>query len=146
MSKSVFILILFIAAGCTTFRSIRCGTPDTKTYLNFALDTIANDSTTRHTLITSDKHDRIFEDARFSGRCLSNESIGDYFAKARGDGSFLIVRNDTILLERYYGNFSRLSPSNIFSVSKAVTALLCGIAVDEGYYRKKYGNLSAWKQ
>lgn len=72
MSKSVFILILFIAAGCTTFRSLKCSTPDTKTYLNFALDTIANDSSIRNILITSDKHDRIFEDAKFSGGCLNN--------------------------------------------------------------------------
>lgn len=45
----------------------------------------------------------------------------------------LIVRNDTILLEQYYGNFSKLSLSNIFSISKAVTALLCGIVIDEDY-------------
>ena len=47
-------------------------------------------------------------------------------------GALLIVRNDTILLEQYYGNFSELSPSNIFSITKAVTSLLCGIAVYEG--------------
>lgn len=67
-----------------------------------------------------------------SGR-LNGETIGEYFARVRGDGALLIVRNDTILLEQYYGSFSKLSPSNIFSITKAITALLCGIAVDEGY-------------
>lgn len=63
----------------------------------------------RDVLITSDKHDRIFEDARFSCGCLSNESVGDYFAKARGDGSLLIVRNNTVLIR---GKISRV---NIYS-------------------------------
>ena len=84
-------------------------------------------------LISSAKHDRYFEDSKFTGGGFTGETIGEYFSRVRGDGALLIVRNDTILLEQYFGNFSKLSPSNIFSISKAVTALLCGIAVDEGY-------------
>ncbi|MDE5685152.1 MAG: beta-lactamase family protein [Paramuribaculum sp.] len=118
--------------SCTTFKSIKCGNPSTDTYLNFALDTILSNGSNKNPLISTADHDRYFEDSKFSGGRLNKETIGDYFSRARGNGALLIVRNDTILLERYYGTFSRLSASNVFSITKAVTSLLCGIAVDEG--------------
>ena len=129
----IFPVLLILLSSCTTFKSIKCGSPSTNTYLNFAVDTIATYDTIKQVLISSAKHNRYFEDSKFSGGRFNNETIGEYFSRVRGDGALLIVRNDTILLERYYGNFSELSPSNIFSITKAVTSLLCGIAVDEGY-------------
>lgn len=135
MKRLSYILLLFFGflSSCATFKSIKCGSPSTDTYLNFAVDTIATYDTIKQALISSDKHDRYFEDSKFTGGRFNNETIGDFFSRVRGNGALLIVRNDTILLEKYYGNFSQLSPSNIFSITKAVTALLCGIAVDEGY-------------
>lgn len=47
--------------------------------------------------------------------------------------AFLIVRNDTILFEKYYRGYTREDISTVFSVSKSVTSLVVGIAVDEGY-------------
>lgn len=134
MKRFIYVLIIIstIFQGCTAFRAIRCGTPSTDTYRNFALDTIASDCA-KQVMISPEDYDRYFVDSKFSGGQFNDESLGDYFSRVRGNGALLIVRNDTVLLERYYGNFSRLSPSNIFSVTKAVTALLCGIAVDEGY-------------
>lgn len=128
----LFVFSIFLSS-CTVLRSIKRGSPSTDTYLDFPVDTIATSDTIKHVLISSDKHDRFFEDSKFSGGRFNNETIGEYFSKVRGNGALLIVRNDTILLEKYYGNFSELSPSNIFSITKAVTSLLCGIAVDEGY-------------
>lgn len=130
---SYILIIIGFLSSCTTFKSIKCGSPSTNTYLNFAVDTIATYDTIKQVLISSAKHNRYFEDSKFSGGRFNNETIGEYFSRVRGDGALLIVRNDTILLEQYYGNFSELSPSNIFSITKAVTSLLCGIAVYEGY-------------
>lgn len=130
---SYILIIIGFLSSCTTFKSIKCGSPSTNTYLNFPVDTIATYDTIKQVLISSAKHNRYFEDSKFSGGRFNNETIGEYFSRVRGDGALLIVRNDTILLEQYYGNFSELSPSNIFSITKAVTSLLCGIAVDEGY-------------
>lgn len=135
MNRFSFILGVFIIllSSCATLKSIKCGNPSTDTYLNFAVDTIATNDSVKQVLMSSATHDRYFEDSKFSGAHFNNETIGEYFSRVRGAGALLIVRNDTILLEQYFGNFSKLSPSNIFSVTKAVTSLLCGIAVDEGY-------------
>ncbi len=135
MKRLPFIIILLsiLLSSCTTFKAIKCGSPSTHTWRNFAVDTIHADSSGEPVLISTDSRDRYFEDSKFTGGRFDNETIGEFFKRVRGDGALLIVRNDTILLEEYYGDFSPLSPSNIFSISKAVTALLCGIAVDEGY-------------
>lgn len=135
MKQLFYILIFFplVFDSCTTIKSIRSGSPSTDTYLNFAIDTIAAQGKVKNVLISSANHDRYFEDSKFSGGRFDSETIGEYFGRVRGNGALLIVRNDTILLEQYFGNFSQFSPSNIFSITKAVTALLCGIAIDEGY-------------
>lgn len=130
---TLLLLSLIVMTGCTTFRSMRMGSPSVDTYLNFALDTISGYDTIPTVLISSPDRNPYFECSKFTGRRFNSETIGEYFARVRGNGALLIVRNDTILLEEYYGNFSQLSPSNIFSVSKSLTSLLCGIAVDEGY-------------
>ena len=129
----ILFVSLILLSGCTTFRSIRYGSPSPDTYLNFPLDTIAASNEAGNVLISSPDHDKYFEESKFSGGRFNGESISEFFAKVRGDGALLIIRNDTVLLEEYYGNFVTNSPSNIFSVTKAITSLLWGIAVDEGF-------------
>lgn len=132
--SAALILIPFLTlTSCTPFRAIRCGNPSPDTYLNFSLDTVSAGRTGKNIFVYSDRHDRYFEDSKFSGGRLSDETIGEYFARVRGNGALFIVRNDTVLLEKYYGNFSERHTANIFSITKAMTSLLCGIAVDEGF-------------
>ena len=45
----------------------------------------------------------------------------------------MIIHNDSIVYEKYWGEFSGDRLATIFSVSKSITSLLCGIAIDEGY-------------
>lgn len=128
-----FLPFLMVAFGCSTFRSIRYGNPSTDTYLNFALDTVHASHNAQKVFISSTNCDSYFEKSKLSTGCFNGERIGEYFSRVRGNGALLIIRNDSILLEQYYGDFSSYTPSNIFSITKAVTALLCGIAIDEGY-------------
>lgn len=58
----------------------------------------------------------------------------DYLAQTRTT-AFLVIKNDSILFENYYRGYETSDISNIFSVSKSVTALLVGIAIDEGYIK-----------
>lgn len=128
----IFLTLLTFSTGCTTIKSVRCGNPSTDTYLNFALDTISSGDSVKEVLVSAPEHDLWLEQSRFTGRGFDNETLDEYFSRVRGNGALLAVRNDTILLEKYYGGFSPYTPSNIFSVTKSITALLCGIAVDEG--------------
>ena len=49
--------------------------------------------------------------------------------------AFLVIRNDSVLFENYYHGYDRSRISTFFSVSKSVTSLLVGIAIDEGYIK-----------
>lgn len=55
-------------------------------------------------------------------------------AKSNTQG-VMIIQNDSIVYERYWGDFSADRMATVFSVSKSITSLLCGIAVDDGYIR-----------
>ncbi|MDR1671377.1 MAG: beta-lactamase family protein [Alistipes sp.] len=59
--------------------------------------------------------------------------LEQYLAHRSTTTAFLVIRNDSILFENYYGGYDRTKISTVFSVSKSVTSLMTGIAVDEGY-------------
>jgi CubicO group peptidase (beta-lactamase class C family) len=46
--------------------------------------------------------------------------------------AFLVVRGDTLLFERYFQGHTAASLSQAFSVSKSVTSILIGAAIDDG--------------
>ena len=46
--------------------------------------------------------------------------------------AFLVVQHDSIVYEQYFDGYTPNKVSTIFSVSKSITSLLTGIAVDEG--------------
>lgn len=47
--------------------------------------------------------------------------------------SFLIIKNDSVIHEKYWQDYDSNSISNSFSMAKSVTSILCGIAIKEGY-------------
>lgn len=47
----------------------------------------------------------------------------------------IVIQNDTILFEHYSGGWDNESQSCIFSVTKTITSLLCGIALKDGYIK-----------
>lgn len=46
--------------------------------------------------------------------------------------AFLVIKDDSILTEHYWENYSAQSFSNSFSMAKSVVGILTGIALDEG--------------
>jgi len=52
-----------------------------------------------------------------------------------GTLSFLIIRNDTIIYEKYYSDKTQEQIFPSFSVSKSYISSLIGIAIDEGYIK-----------
>lgn len=49
--------------------------------------------------------------------------------------SFMIIKNDQIIFEKYWGDHHPNTVSNSFSAAKTVVSLLIGIAIDEGYIK-----------
>lgn len=61
-------------------------------------------------------------------------SLEDLF-KDTETTSFIVLRNDTILYERYMNGYKRGQQQVVFSVTKAFVAALTAVAVEEGYMR-----------
>lgn len=57
------------------------------------------------------------------------------FDKESQTQGLLVIHNDSIVYERYWGDFADDRMATIFSISKSITSLMCGIAVDDGYIR-----------
>jgi len=60
-----------------------------------------------------------------------SKSIEDYH-KDRKTVAYLVIKNDSILYEKYYNGYGTDSKSNSFSVVKSVISALMGIAINEG--------------
>ena len=63
-----------------------------------------------------------------------NNGIDDFekFLEKNNTYAFLIVKNDTLLYEKYFNNQFRKDLQTSFSVSKSILSLLVGIAIDKG--------------
>lgn len=72
-----------------------------------------------------------FNQGRMYLNCTMWEAIGP---KTETQG-VLIIHNDSIVYEKCTGDIAPDKIAGVFSVTKSVTSLLCGIAVDEGYIK-----------
>ncbi|MEM1328719.1 MAG: serine hydrolase [Bacteroidota bacterium] len=59
--------------------------------------------------------------------------LDQYLSELTKTTAFLVIRNDSILYERYFDDFDEYSQLPSFSVAKSFTSALVGIAVEEGY-------------
>jgi len=50
-------------------------------------------------------------------------------------GAFLVIQNDSIRCEKYWGEFSDHSFTNSFSMAKTITSVLVGCAINDGYIK-----------
>lgn len=58
--------------------------------------------------------------------------VEQWFGK---DNQLLIIHNDSVVYDQWTEPFYPGKNATVFSVSKSLTALLCGIAIDEGYIK-----------
>lgn len=75
-------------------------------------------------------------------RFVQNAMPLDEFVEMHDTEAFLIIRNDTILYERYPNGHSAELPVSTFSVSKSVMTTLIGIAIHQGHLNGKDQRIS----
>ena len=60
-----------------------------------------------------------------------DSELENYHSKTK-TVAFLIIKNDSLLYEKYYDGYDRNTKSNSFSMSKSIVSALMGIAIQEG--------------
>ncbi len=69
------------------------------------------------------------------GRMYSNTTMWEAIGPKTETQGVLIIQNDSIVYEKCRGDIGPDKIAGVFSVTKSVTSLLCGIAVDDGAIR-----------
>ena len=123
-------------SSCSIFRALKVdgkNGPTVYSYKKRQVDTIANGDMAFHFPVG--RHAEWLDTLHF----LNNQPYGDSMTfseviDTKGDNqAVLIIHNDSIVYEKYWGDYSADHMATIFSISKSITSLLCGIAIDDGY-------------
>lgn len=132
MKKWLLIVsILFMLPQCYVGRMLIYNVADTRDYQKFP-QVIINPSKEPFYFYRGKpiKLDTSF----FTRSYITDDKICDFeslFERTKTT-AFLIIRNDTIIFERYFRGYDSLSIFPSFSVAKSVISLLIGIALGEG--------------
>ncbi len=140
MKQYILIIIgILCLQSCVVTRGIKYGNASVDDYSIFEQDTVVRglqtfrfaDVQLNSTLIDTLKFDIYLSKADTLLNLTLREAMDYYDIPSAA----IVVQNDTILFEHYSGGWNRDSQSCIFSVTKTITSLLCGIALKHGYIK-----------
>lgn len=136
-----FALLVCIVSSvsCTVYKGIRYGNAAVDDYTVFSQDTVHRGTRT-FAFAELNEGERKLDTMKldfYSARqdSIYRMSIPESMERCGKPAAALVIRNDTIVFEHYYGGWDRNTQSCIFSVTKTVTSMLCGIALREGYIK-----------
>ncbi len=127
----------FVLASCSMIRGYRAdglNGPNIFSFEHHVHDTIPNGDEVFQFKVAPSRADWIdtlhfYNEYTYCVNMTFDEAIGN----ASSTQGVMIIHDDSIVYEKYWGDFSGDRMATVFSVSKSITSLLCGIAVDEGY-------------
>jgi CubicO group peptidase (beta-lactamase class C family) len=127
---SLSIAILLGADACTTYRIVRYRQPDARNQSMFPSRLVRKADIPFEFVTAATPRsdlDTITVRAPDGKRIPFQQYLADYSVLA-----FLVIRNDTILYEKYRDGMTPQTIHSSFSMAKSVLSALVGIAVDEG--------------
>ena len=126
--------VLLVMHSCIAWRYIGHGTEGIDDFKTFPTDTI---HAPKHSFAFAKAERSVLDTLRLPvERCkepLTLRQMIDTLDSKDPSAGIVVVRNDTILFEHYRGMVAPDSPTTVFSVTKSVTSLLVGMAIDKGY-------------
>ncbi|HHC78609.1 MAG TPA: class C beta-lactamase-related serine hydrolase [Flavobacteriia bacterium] len=137
MKKKLYILLFFLATITFLYTS-----SSTKTYLGRFIKWRASDvedfkKFPKYEFEASSKPFYFFK--KFENKINNievtkskNEKVGliDILEKSETT-AFLVIKNDTLIFEKYLNGYKKNSINTSFSVAKSITSLITGVAIDE---------------
>lgn len=126
---SVFLILAIVLSSCKMGRFVYYNFANITDHKIFPYRTATNDSV-KFTFTTPDKPK--------APRTLTfgdKEYDFDEYLKKNKTVAFLVIKNDTLLCEKYYRGYNEASVVASFSMAKSVTSILIGCAIDDGLIR-----------
>ena len=128
--------VLLLMHSCIAWRFIGHGAEGIDDFKTFPTDTIHAPATP---FAFAKAEHSVLDTLRLAVACcktpLTLRQMIDTLDSKTPSAGMVVVRNDTILFEHYRGMVAPDSHTTIFSVTKSVTSLLVGMAIDKGYIR-----------
>ena len=139
MRTTIYIILAIVLSSCASTRALKHGNPTLDDYKIFEQDRVANSErhftfkelSTNTRFLDTLKLDMYFANSNSFHQMTIGESM-EYIGKP---SAAIIIKNDTILYEHYHGGWNKESQSTVFSITKTITSLLCGVALKEGCIR-----------
>lgn len=151
MLKKIFKIafVVFISnalISCHLWRNIRYGEADLNDYKIFPSRELIAKNDTIFKFSYQDNNNFNLEMAQLIQKynwLIETRGIGEYplaetqesfesYIKSKETVAFLIIRRDTILYEKYFGNYTQASVIPSFSMAKSFTSMLIGCAIQDG--------------
>ncbi|MBR3677494.1 MAG: serine hydrolase [Alistipes sp.] len=137
--------LLFIIVGilslqsCVVTRAIKYGNASVDDYTVFEQDTVAKGLST-FKFADAQQNNALIDTLKFDIYLSKSDTLLNLTLRETMDymdvpSAAIVIQNDTILFEHYSGGWNRDSQSCIFSVTKTITSMLCGIALKDGYIK-----------
>ncbi|RTY78000.1 class C beta-lactamase-related serine hydrolase [Flavobacterium sp. LS1P28] len=137
-SKKLFkyfflVVLLSTLSSCDVLRSLRYGgIPSQSDYKHFPQRVVNNEGPV-YNFYKSNKEYQLGTKIGVINRDFNSTNVSlDSFATLHKTLTFLIIRNDTIVYERYNNGYTSNSFVSSFSMAKPFVSTLIGIAIDEG--------------
>ncbi len=133
----VYSSILYLTA-CIAFKTVPEGTiPSQTDYTKFHKRKINNQTPAFHFI--SSVNNQLGKKLFIENKSLDPSSIPlDSLIYKHKSIAFVIIRNDSIIYEKYAAGYSDTSIVSSFSIAKAFVAALVGIAIDEKLIKSEY--------
>ena len=111
-------------------RILKMGPSDVKDYLRFPERVIENSPIP--SLLELDLHPEWFETIQYTAKGkIYRSSVDDLMEKIRTQ-ALIIIKDDKVVYENYFNNYTRESIITSFSTAKSFNSAMIGIAIDEG--------------
>ena len=137
ISQTMLGLLCMSMTSCSVIRGYRAdgaNGPHIFSFEHHVHDTIANGSNAFSFPVANKRADWIDTLHFFTqGPQVKNLTFPDAMGRKSKTQGVMIVQNDSIIYEKYWGSMTSDRLATVFSVSKSINSLLCGIAVDDGY-------------
>lgn len=119
-------------SGCTTVKMLWYNRPTIDDWKVFDADTVQASKTPFKFAETNRNKLPDINDWVENTFLQEYYSLEEFLIKSKTT-AFVVIRNDSILYQNYFNGYFENQPSIVFSISKAITTALVGIAIKEGH-------------
>ena len=140
MKRYLFIIVGILSLqSCVVTRAIKYGNASVDDYTVFEQDTVAKGLST-FKFADAQQKSKLVDTLKFDIYLSKSDTLLNLTLRETMDymdvpSAAIVIQNDTILFEHYSGGWNKDSQSCIFSVTKTITSMLCGIALKDGYIK-----------